>query len=70
MKTDNAYAHRLNGDGSFDSICLRCFTTVATADTIENLAPNETAHKCADDHLDRQRKSTERRDEPFFGVHT
>jgi hypothetical protein len=40
------YAHRCNVDGSFDSICLHCFQTVASARTGAALAESETEHRC------------------------
>jgi hypothetical protein len=40
------YAHRCNADGSFDSICLHCFQTVASASTDAVLAQNEMKHRC------------------------
>lgn len=40
------FKHRSNRDGSFDSICLRCFYTVDTADNEASLSPLETTHDC------------------------
>jgi hypothetical protein len=40
------YAHRHNADGSFDSVCLNCLQTVASAPTDAALAPNEMQHRC------------------------
>jgi hypothetical protein len=40
------YLHRVNRDGSFDSICIRCFETIASAITEERLT-TELEHKCA-----------------------
>ena len=40
------YAHRCNADGSFDSICLHCFQTVASAPIDTALAQNEMQHRC------------------------
>ena len=40
------YARRCNGDGGFDSICLHCFETVASAPTDAALAENEMQHRC------------------------
>jgi hypothetical protein len=39
------YAHRCNTDGSFDSICLHCFQTVASAPLDAALAENEMQHR-------------------------
>lgn len=41
-----AFVHRQNKDGTIDSICRRCFRTVATALTEEELRPGEEAHRC------------------------
>jgi hypothetical protein len=41
------YPHRHNRDGSFDSICVRCFATIATADDITELHAYEKNHVCA-----------------------
>ena len=51
MKTEEDFAHRQNRDGTFDSICLHCYLTVATANSKENLADREKRHECKDDHL-------------------
>ena len=40
------YPHRRNRDGSFDSICLNCFVTVATATTEAELSKYDTRHVC------------------------
>jgi hypothetical protein len=40
------YPHRQNPDGSFDSICLRCFATVATAMEIGQLRSYDKVHVC------------------------
>jgi hypothetical protein len=40
------FPHRENDDGSFDSICSVCFVTVASADKENELAFNESMHKC------------------------
>jgi hypothetical protein len=40
------YAHRCNADGSFDSICLHCLQTVASASIDAALAQNEMEHRC------------------------
>ena len=41
-----AFAHRGKADGTWDSICLRCFRTIATAPNAAWLTPNETSHTC------------------------
>jgi hypothetical protein len=40
------YPHRRNRDGSFDSICLNCFATLATAKTEAELLELDQAHIC------------------------
>ncbi len=40
------FQYRNNGDGTWDSICLRCFLTVGTARSIEELVDMEKAHSC------------------------
>jgi hypothetical protein len=40
------YPHRQNRDGSFDSICLKCFATVARAKVVTELKSYETKHIC------------------------
>jgi hypothetical protein len=40
------YAHRRNADGTFDSICLFCFRTIASAEDESELAMNEKRHSC------------------------
>jgi hypothetical protein len=41
-----SYLHRANNDGTFDSICIRCFETIASAKTEEKLMDAELEHKC------------------------
>jgi len=40
------YPHRLNAEGSYDSICRRCFRTVARAQAEAELQAYEAAHVC------------------------
>jgi hypothetical protein len=40
------FAHRRNGDGSYDSICTRCLVAVASVQKEEQLRPHESAHVC------------------------
>jgi hypothetical protein len=42
------FHHRVNVDGTIDSICLRCFLTVAKADIGSDLQELEAAHQCPD----------------------
>jgi hypothetical protein len=41
------YPHKRNKDGSFNSICLVCFRTVASHMTEDELAQEEKKHVCA-----------------------
>jgi hypothetical protein len=43
------FAHRQNADGTIDSICYRCFRTVATTHDEASLYPSEVTHICAED---------------------
>jgi hypothetical protein len=49
MNSNADYAHRHNDDGTFDSICLRCFHTVTTANSEPELVFGEARHSCAPD---------------------
>jgi hypothetical protein len=40
------FAHRHNSDGSYDSICTKCYATVASAGKEEALSSPESAHVC------------------------
>lgn len=40
------FQYRNNPDGTWDSICLRCFLTVGTAEKAEDLTDVEAAHNC------------------------
>jgi hypothetical protein len=40
------YPHRQNRDGSFDSICLKCLLTIATARNEADLAKYDKNHIC------------------------
>jgi len=46
------FPHRRNPDGSFDSICRKCFRTVATRRNEADLAQAEREHVCEDDATD------------------
>jgi hypothetical protein len=45
------YPHRQNRDGSFDSICLKCFATVANAREVTELRSYEKEHICDESFL-------------------
>jgi hypothetical protein len=46
MLAEKKYPHRVNLDGSWDSICTRCFLTVANCKTEGELAEFEKTHVC------------------------
>jgi hypothetical protein len=54
------YLHRANPDGTFDSICIRCFTTIASAVTESGLAGPEVEHVCAPSTLSERDKPREK----------
>lgn len=41
-----AFYHRQNHDGTWDSICMKCFLTVTTAPKEEDLESSEERHDC------------------------
>jgi hypothetical protein len=41
-----AFHHRPNQDGSYDTICLRCFLTVSTRTLEADLRQDEIKHDC------------------------
>jgi len=43
---ESEYAHRENADGTFDSICLRCFQTIVSANSEMELVESERKHSC------------------------
>ena len=50
------YLHRLNDDGTIDSICRECFVTVATATSRSALDPEQQKHRCDPFLLERYKK--------------
>lgn len=52
-RNPSGFAHRHNDNGTWDSICLRCCRTVATATDPSQLSLTEGDHTCAliDRHL-------------------
>lgn len=46
------FVHRPNHDGTFDSICPRCFVTIATRFDETDLESNERDHECDPKLLD------------------
>ena len=49
MNSNADYAHRLNDDSTFDSICLHCFHTVTMANSEPELVFGEAQHTCPPD---------------------
>jgi hypothetical protein len=43
------FPHRHNSDGTYDSICPKCYRTVAAERLERNLAAKERAHICGKD---------------------
>jgi hypothetical protein len=52
-----SFPHRQNPDGSFDSICLRCFATVATAMDVGKLRSYDKLHVCDPASIAHRRES-------------
>jgi hypothetical protein len=56
-----SFARRQNHDSSIDSICTKCYQTIASADSVAELATVEDSHQCDpngefnDRHADSQR---------------
>ena len=46
MHGSTNFAHRRNSDGSYDSICTKCYATAASAEKEESLSSSESAHVC------------------------
>lgn len=51
------FVRRCNQDGTTDSICTKCFVTVATATWEADLASAEQRHKCDSSRIENLRKS-------------
>jgi hypothetical protein len=58
-KSDVYYPHKRKKDGSFDSICLVCFRTIASKLTEDELAPEEKKHVCSTSLLSKRGSVTE-----------
>jgi hypothetical protein len=63
MIKDRNFPHRKNKLSSFDSICPRCFRTISTRRTEEELKQDETNHMCDGDSLARRGRVELARDE-------
>jgi hypothetical protein len=53
MASINGFVHRFHDDGTVDSICRRCFVTVAIAQRESELLAPENLHMCKPDVLSR-----------------
>jgi hypothetical protein len=65
---DREFLHRLNRDGTVDSICPRCIRTVASHYAEALLANAEAQHKCQGPEL-RFLRYTGRPHQPLFSSH-
>jgi len=50
------FVHRLNDDGTIDSICRECFVTVAKSVWEAVLEREERKHKCDHERIERYKK--------------
>jgi hypothetical protein len=50
------FIHRINEDGSIDSICRDCFVTIATGRSRSDLEAQERTHACEPMLLERYKK--------------
>jgi len=46
MTTFVSFARRQNHDASIDSICTKCYQTIASADSADQLTSREESHLC------------------------
>ena len=46
MATSTSFAHRQNRDSSIDSICRKCYRTIASANIESELIAHEQRHLC------------------------
>lgn len=53
------FAHRANEDGTFDSICLSCFKTIATSKAESSLGEGERSHACDPDECKRFQENSD-----------
>jgi hypothetical protein len=53
------FSHRLNRDGTVDSICRECFITVANEHCESDLAAKERLHSCNPAIVERYRQSAQ-----------
>ena len=48
LEMQRSYPHRQNWNGSYDSICIFCFRTIANRSTEADLVEDERGHVCAE----------------------
>ena len=53
MSYSTPFAHRENPDGTYDSICRRCYSTVASEHDQDDLLSQEAEHICDEDTVER-----------------
>jgi hypothetical protein len=53
------FFHRVNANGTFESICTVCFQTVGDEELEPNLAPLEQSHVCDEKWLLRSQKASQ-----------
>ena len=61
------FPHRMNKNGTIDSICPRCYATIATSTWEADLDRIESGHVCEPSrlsHFDEQRRKSAARQEP------
>ncbi len=44
--SEHLFPHRMNSDGSYDSICTKCYATVSSSEHEEDLTAQEELHVC------------------------
>ena len=52
-RTPVQFRHRMNREGCYESICLRCFRTVGTEQVETDLLANELLHVCMGFNMDK-----------------
>ena len=54
---EEAFPHRRNPDGSYDSICPQCFRTVSTRAKEDELREDEMRHDCQKMELGQEKRA-------------
>jgi hypothetical protein len=63
MPSPTDFARRSNRDGTTDSICTRCYDTVATATWEADLVSAERSHECKSRKVEQFMKSVRKSDQ-------